>query len=165
MFIYKHTPRRTRLRDLCSPTPPPLFLALSRPPSLSLSPILLSQHVPFSSSSPMLLRGSFFLSLSPVVFNSCNSQILPSSVSCHYHSIFCASPLSNLLCVSPNLPLASTIAKADKCTDTDAPSLQYVKMNCDRTLHHTKQRSPTYCLSYVMLMFSVLCMCKSVSKQ
>lgn len=58
MFIYKHTPRRTRLRDLCPPPPPlPFFLSFILSLSLlssCLTMFLLYPHLPYSSVAPLV---------------------------------------------------------------------------------------------------------------
>lgn len=118
MFIYKHTPRRTRLRDLCPPPPPlPFSLSLSLF-SFFFSLILLSHHVPFSSSSSKLLCGSSGQTFFPVVFNFLFLIIkflLPSFVFCHFHFHFDTLSLPLILLgVSTHLSLSSAIIKQIK---------------------------------------------------
>lgn len=116
MFIYKHTPRRTRLRGLCTPSPlHPHHLSLP----LSLSSSCLAMFL-LSSSCSLLLCGSSVLSCSRFEF--CSNQILP-SIPLLSPAIF----LLSLRCIYLSFP-------ANECTD--AHPLQYVEMIYDRTLSH-----------------------------
>lgn len=117
MFIYKHTPRRTRLGDLC-PSPTAITTSLPR----SLSPYSCLTVLPSILSPPCSLRGRppvrlfFFLSFTII-------QIRPrsSSFSCRFRSM---SPQHYLLFP---VSICNSVAQSLKQILIQAPFLRHVK--------------------------------------
>lgn len=117
MFIYKHTPRRTRLGDLC-PSPAAITTSLPR----SLSPYSRLTALPSIPSPPCSLRGRppvrlfFFLSFTIIQIRPCS----PSS-SCRFRSML---PQRYLLFLAS---VCNSPAQSLKRILIQAPFLHHVK--------------------------------------
>lgn len=138
MFIYKHTPRRTRLGDLC-PSPPPPSPPLFLTPSLHILP----------RTSPVL-RVPAVVGL--LFHNNPNPSTFSSS-SCRFRSLFpqrdllfpvsvCNSPAQSLKQILTQAPLLHHVKKNPKQNATLTGPSQCAAASPISQFHPAKQRSP-----------------------